>query len=1013
MDVATEAAANATSTDPTRHNYGLSQEEELSISEFLDETFPDTRTPIATSVDSSKCISAALFHALPCQAKCGVALMAVRSACGGLLPRAGRWRHDAPDAAATVCINAVSDAHVTCGASGRACQSILEATPLRDSAFLATRPARFAQEHNQNRAKMGEAPEPPPPPPTDHLEWNDQHVWGVLSPELCFDTSLEVDVRGNNLLGRLPSCLWEHAKSGGTVLVSRNRFAGIMPPLADGVVAVHAGFNAMEGDVSDIFGPAVKQGLVQLTVNHNKFTSRNGLAGLAATKASNLVDLDLSNNRLGPEGSVDLAAHLAAFPALQHYDISANRFDVAAAAATAAVGVSFTTVHAQVTLPSSSAMWQMCSACSNFEQDIRQDKYIAHAAIMNCMRSNGCARPANGISVTAALVCALQAVLNPGLIVDITKQHTAGTAAWNAGDAGDNDDIDEPQESFHAALNVASGWHVELVEAVQQHEAEGDGFVIGYTLTPVDHSSDDPTNWALSSVADRITDALDRLQHRRHGHLNPAADHCAGAAADGVHDGADERAATAAASTTALLESVLLDVRGGCPTGRMGPRCNYLCAAEWHRTARPAAAIDGHSIISGADLNDAHPSLGLHTPAKSIPYEVPPSNTSHQARPHETGSHALITRIDPTDAGGNIDASTDANCDAHPDAFAPVSEFGNSQNTVQCSRHDAARGHCHYMGGSDGHDPIYRHNWIGEPHEQRLTMSAELKECTSACRGHANKAVVDCQLWMVEKTHKAYHKECRLSLRDMTKMCGLHASGDYHGACLAHESKKFSRIAHPDREHDSGCEVCGIVHYLEQHGLSDNDHEGITGGSSNSRYRKHVHVAFEDTEYIKSNAAVIARYDASDFQPDFAWMASHRAHGSDVEGITDAHKKALLGPAAIARLGMDVDSRPMTVDNPDLNLDLVREHEAFERDDTHEQSHMFPICSAHMGCSHPCYTHVERIVMRRCMHWLRAGGISARTSCMESLMQVSQVCAAEEISLCAEPVTASFTALLL
>jgi hypothetical protein len=314
-------------------------------------------------------------------------------------------------------------------------------------------------------------------------------------------------------------------------------------------------------------------------------------------------------------------------------------------------------------------------------------------------------------------------------------------------------------------------------------------------------------------------------------------------------------------------------------------------------------------------------------------------------------------------------------------------------------------------------DPIYRHDWVGEAHEERLTMSTELEQCTSACRGHANKAVAACQLWMVDKTRMKYHRECRLSLRDMTKMCGLHDLGDYSVACPAHESKKFSRSTDPGRNHDSGCEVCGVVHYLEQHGLSDDDHEGITGSSSNSKFRKHVRVALEDTEHGRLGTA--ARDGAGNHDlAEPAWLATHRTRGSYVEGVSEAHQRALLGRGATARswLGVRTHSLPMAAENnpdPFMNTDLVRGHEAFERDDTHEQSHMFPVCSAHQGCSHPCYTHVERIVMRRCMRWLHAGGVAARTACVESIAQVPQACAAKEITMCAEPVIASFKALLL
>ena len=56
-----------------------------------------------------------------------------------------------------------------------------------------------------------------------------------------------------------------------------------MSPVGD-VHTVHAGFNTLRGELGDVFGKAVANGLAKLVVNDNNFTSRDGLARLGGSK---------------------------------------------------------------------------------------------------------------------------------------------------------------------------------------------------------------------------------------------------------------------------------------------------------------------------------------------------------------------------------------------------------------------------------------------------------------------------------------------------------------------------------------------------------------------------------------------------------------------------------------------------------------------------------------------------------------------------------------------------------
>ena len=242
-------------------------------------------------IDARACVETVVKRAMPCPERCGDAFLDMASACGGVVPRAGRWRHDAPEADAAKCSVAVSATHDSCQ-THRACRSIVEAVPLIDSVYLSTRRSRYARAYKESQARLGvfDVKDEDLAPPHDKLDWADQNVWGAIPEELCHDDRLELDARGNNLQGKPPSCAWESAKAGGAVMLSRNRLSGVMNPLGD-VHTVHAGFNKLSGDAGDVFGKAVENGLRKLIVNDNNFTSRDGLDRLGGSKRLEVLDV--------------------------------------------------------------------------------------------------------------------------------------------------------------------------------------------------------------------------------------------------------------------------------------------------------------------------------------------------------------------------------------------------------------------------------------------------------------------------------------------------------------------------------------------------------------------------------------------------------------------------------------------------------------------------------------------------------------------------------------------------
>jgi hypothetical protein len=303
--------------------------------------------------------------------------------------------------------------HVSCSEQP-ACQSLVEAVSARDADHFASRTDRRAAA-NHRRHVQGRQGGYLQPESAKTLSWSEHHTWGVMPGSVCEANGARdtIDVRGNNLMGVPPTCMWEsHAAE--DVLLSRNNFVGTVGRLSPTVRRVHVGYNNLEGDIGDVFGgaasaPGGSSKLAHIVANGNKFTSRVGLAGLSGgDSGARLKKIDFGGNRLGPAGSGAMAAHLGELRALRSYHIGGNAWDHRAAAEGAAEGARFAGVHVDVSLrlptggdgspfvSARSILSAVCGACHTHDaaHDVGGASLVA--LLRHCSATRGCTRNKDG-----------------------------------------------------------------------------------------------------------------------------------------------------------------------------------------------------------------------------------------------------------------------------------------------------------------------------------------------------------------------------------------------------------------------------------------------------------------------------------------------------------------------------------------------------------------------------------------------------------------------------------------
>lgn len=116
-----------------------------------------------------------------------------------------------------------------------------------------------------------------------------------------------------------------------------------------------------------------------------------------------------------------------------------------------------------------------------------------------------------------AMSCSLRAVLEPNLVHRVTDE----LAAAAAGSTGKEFDGFVDPTPFAEALERASKWRVDVVEAAQEAKTSGDGLVVGYTPTPsaAHRVSSSSSGGASAASAELVANAFESLRRATRGDL--------------------------------------------------------------------------------------------------------------------------------------------------------------------------------------------------------------------------------------------------------------------------------------------------------------------------------------------------------------------------------------------------------------------------------------------------------------------------------------------------------------
>ena len=205
------------------------------------------------------------------------------------------------------------------------------------------------------------------------------------------------------------------------------------------------------------------------------------------------------------------------------------------------------------------------------------------------------------------------------------------------------------------------------------------------------------------------------------------------------------------AAWLSMLPVVAVDARAGCTPGLHGPGCTYACMGRWQR-------------------ND------ISTPA-----------------PHDYYAEFAPNPDDPV---SSHDRPTS------PSGFASSGHPGDASAVAHASALGDGEGEGEH--GHEGGVEIRRHvvqYWEGDE-EDKHVRSVSLAQCTTSCRGFANRAMTTCHDWIDDRSSAAKRRDCASHLRDMGAYCRIKLRGP------ASQCTNYTTAKHQADDHE--CQVCGI-----------------------------------------------------------------------------------------------------------------------------------------------------------------------------------------------------------
>ena len=484
------------------------------------------------AAESYAACAATAVASLPCAKTCTAALSALPVHCGAIVPRADHGF--APGAQhSAACEAALHAAQAGCSAAADSvCADLLEAAP---PSLLGHVAAKHADGHIQ------------------YLHFAEQSARGVLPSSMCrHGTVHHVDLRGNNLMGSVPECVWsgDQALGNGNLYLSRNLLSGTIGKLGAGHRNVHVNHNRLTGDLGAALVDA--HSLRTLQASRNRFTgTMDALKGKGSVR-----HVHVEGNRLSDTVDSPVAAVLASLPELQSYEISNNRFASHAAAAAAALRGSGSAAKRVDHVALGAAKAAGISRSVHVVTHLRVP--IAHICPMcgdagqeaNCGAVPQCRKHPDVLAKVPGDMHGPMSALMPRIAPEIV----------NHGDAVDVVEtmqcaLKHEAERFMARGNVAG--EITTVRVERTVPLGGSSTVLSFTL---DASSPEAAAAALRGLRSLRHVAADAAEF-------PVPAHCA----PGDHTRA----------RVGLLQDV--EVRMGCPPGLLGSRCQYACRTRWQR----------------------------------------------------------------------------------------------------------------------------------------------------------------------------------------------------------------------------------------------------------------------------------------------------------------------------------------------------------------------------------------------------------------------------------------------
>jgi len=276
---------------------------------------------------------------------------------------------------------------------------------------------------------------------------------------------------------------------------------------------------------------------------------------------------------------------------------------------------------------------------------------------------------------------------------------------------------------------------------------------------------------------------------------------------------------------------------------------------------------------------------------------------------------------------------------------------------------------------NDFKNPAINYEFIGfKTKTPQARLDFRLSKCASGCRGQANSAIYECNIWLHDKSVKAQQFKCRDLLQSTIETCDTpRGDGADPYACLdAHEDRSMTDAVSLSKAtltsaEEASCRVCGIVRYFVQHGIDHKDgfsphYIKPVKKEKSQKWKLSKHVSEMGEKQLKDEyRAKVSQHKRKNKSPD------DDDYADDVQV-----KKTTMSEAS-------------TYDVYPSSSSATLKHAAFlgvapnvAEEDVQLEMNMFPVCEPLSTCHPKCKRAVQR-TMVACTKWMYAQHAADRT----------------------------------